>query len=257
VNEAVRRFYDRLAPSYHLIYGDWEAVSKLQASSLRTFFEKRGSTPGSVHVLDCACGIGTEALGLASLGFQLTGCDISPCAVERTRREAEKRGLRLELLVADMLDLSQIPDGKFDAVICMDNALSHCENDEQLFRAAANIRRKLRPEGIFLASIADFDRLIQERPTGLTPAFYFDRGRRRIVHQLWDWIDERRYNIHLYIAAETQGRWEVEHHVTQYRSVLRSQLGSILRSAGFVDHRWIFEVPGFISQCLVSAINAG
>ena len=142
--EGVKHFYDRLASNYHLIFEDWDASMKRQAAALGAILERECGAPKALRVLDCACGIGTQTLGLASLGFTVTACDLSPASVERTRVEAAKRHLNVQLFVADMLDLTKIPDRDFDAVMCMDNALPHLESDEQLFQAATQIRRKLR-----------------------------------------------------------------------------------------------------------------
>jgi glycine/sarcosine N-methyltransferase len=200
--EEVKHFYDRLASNYHLIFEDWDASMKRQAAALRAILERECGAPRVLRILDCACGIGTQTLGLASLGFTVTACDFSPASVERTRVEAAKRRLNVQLFVADMLDLSEIPDSDFDAVMCMDNALPHLENDEQLFQAATQIRRKLRAGATFLGSIRDYDSFVQERPVVQGPCFFSDQGCRRIVHQVWDWSDERRYAFHLYITTE-------------------------------------------------------
>ncbi len=53
-------------------------------------------------ILDVACGIGTQALGLAQLGYQVTASDLSRAAVARARREAAARHLDLRCFVADM-----------------------------------------------------------------------------------------------------------------------------------------------------------
>jgi 2-polyprenyl-3-methyl-5-hydroxy-6-metoxy-1,4-benzoquinol methylase len=142
-------------------------------------------------------------LGLAKLGFQVTACDLSPSAVERTRNEAEKRGLSVRAFVSDMLDLTEVPDGEFDAVICMDNSLPHLESEE-LLRATVQIRRKLRSGALFIASIRDYDSLVQEKPMVQGPNFYSDEKGRRIVHQVWDWLDDRRYTFHLYMTAKSK-----------------------------------------------------
>ena len=138
--EGVKHFYDRLASNYHLIFEDWDASMKRQAATLGAILERECGAPSALRILDCACGIGTQTLGLASLGFTVTACDLSPASVERTRVEAAKRRLNVQLFVADMLDLTEIPDRDFDAVMCMDNALPHLESDEQLFQAATQIR---------------------------------------------------------------------------------------------------------------------
>lgn len=189
--------YDRLAANFHLIFEDWEASMARQAAAIGPILERECARPGPLRILDCACGIGTQALGLAQRGHAVTGCDLSSAAVERARREAAKCRLELQFFTADMRDLTQIPGGPFDAVVCLDNSLPHLEDDKDLQQAAAQIHRRLRPEGIFLASIRDYDRLVLERPVVHGPAFHGIAGERRIVHQVWDWSDERRYTFHL------------------------------------------------------------
>jgi glycine/sarcosine N-methyltransferase len=251
--EGAKHFYDRLASNYHLIFEDWDASIKGQAAALGAILERECGAPSALRILDCACGIGTQTLGLGSLGFTVTACDLSPASVERTRVEAANRHLNVQLFVADMLDLTEIPDSDFDAVICMDNALPHLESDEQLFQAATQIRRKLRAGGCFIGSIRDYDRLVRERPVVQGPAFYSDQGSRRIVHQVWDWTDERRYVFHLYITREVQGVWEIQHYVSNYRAFLREEFSRILEAAGFVGCRWILTAESGFYQPIVLA----
>src|ERR1041385_2290663 len=85
--------YDQLAANYHLIFQDWYASIGRQAAILSPILERECGKPDGVRILDCACGIGTQLLGLASRGFRVTGCDLSQASVERTRKEAEQRGL--------------------------------------------------------------------------------------------------------------------------------------------------------------------
>jgi len=57
-------FYDALAPFYHLLYPDWEASGARQSQGIATVLEEFGISPGA-RILDAACGIGTQTLGLA------------------------------------------------------------------------------------------------------------------------------------------------------------------------------------------------
>jgi len=240
--EGVKHFYDRLASNYHLIFEDWDASMKRQAATLGAILERECGAPSALRILDCACGIGTQTLGLASLGFTVTACDLSPASVERTRVEAAKRRLDVQQFIADMLDLTEIPDGDFDAVVCMDNALPHLESDEELFQAATQIRRKLRAGATFMGSIRDYDSLVQERPVVVGPAFYSDQGSRRIVHQVWDWSDERRYAFHLYIMRALYNERSPR---LLGDSALRLELSC--RSAGGIQSHspsgWILRLP--------------
>ena len=50
-------------------------------------------------------------------------------------------------------------------------------------------------EGTFIASIRDYEEILQQRPVVQGPALYSETGKRRIVFQLWGWQDERRYTF--------------------------------------------------------------
>lgn len=245
--------YDELASHYHLLFENWEASIERQAAVLGPILERECSRPNTTRVLDCACGIGTQALGLAKRGFRVSGCDVSFRAVERAKLEASQRGLELQLSVANMLDLTCIEDSYFDAVVCMDNALPHLENTEQLIHAVTQMRKKLHPKGLFMASIRDYDHLIKERPIVQGPSFYSDHGDRRIVFQIWDWFDDRRYIFHLYITRETPQGWKTFHTTATYRAVLRDELAAVLRQTGFINARWLLPSESGFYQPIVLA----
>jgi glycine/sarcosine N-methyltransferase len=250
--ENIKSFYDQLAANYHLIFSDWDSSIRRQGAALQAILE-RECTAGPVRVLDCACGIGTQMLALASRGFRVTGCDFSVASVERARKEAEIRGLDIPVFVAEMRDLSVLPEQPFDVVICMDNAIPHFETDEQALEALMQIRRKLPKGKLFMASIRDYDALLRERPVIQEPAFYLDDGMRRIVHQVWDWIDERRYILHLYITRETECGWENRHFVSSCRALLRDELSRLLKAAGFMNCRWLLPGESAFYQPIVLA----
>ena len=60
---------------------------------------------------------------------------------------------------------------------------------------------KLRPGGILLATIRDYDRLIANPSDNSTPCFLWSSRQRRIVHQVWDW-DGDEYDLHLYLSSK-------------------------------------------------------
>jgi SAM-dependent methyltransferase len=55
-------------------------------------------------VLDVGCGTGEHALLAASLGFDATGVDIAPKAIELARAKAVHRRLQVDFVVLDALD---------------------------------------------------------------------------------------------------------------------------------------------------------
>jgi glycine/sarcosine N-methyltransferase len=252
-DESPAAFYDGLAGDYHAIYDDWWAGAKWHAGIVDKVLRSTGVDRGS-DVLDCACGIGTQAVGLAHLGYKVTGTDISANAIARAGREAAARAIDLRLAVADMRSVHEVQPGPFDAAICCDNALPHLLTDADLDRALLSIRRTLRAGGVFLASVRDYDRLREERPTGI-PSVVRDRPEgREIYGQAWEWLDGgERIRIQLFFLRERAGAWTSEVHATTYRPITRAMLNAALERAGFVDVSWQAPAESGYYQPMVTA----
>src|SRR5690606_24826410 len=89
--------------------------------------------------------------------------DISSGALRRARIEARRVDVPAALAVADMRHLPYA-DSTFDVVVCADNAVAHLLADGDLPRALAEMRRVLRPDGLLVLTLRDYDRLSHERP---------------------------------------------------------------------------------------------
>ncbi len=96
------------------------------------------------EVLDAGCGTGENALHLAALGHPVVGVDFAAAAIERANAKAADRGLPVEFLVADALDLAAL-DRTFDTAI--DVGLFHTLDDSERPRYAASLAAALRPGG--------------------------------------------------------------------------------------------------------------
>jgi glycine/sarcosine N-methyltransferase len=244
-------FYDELASDYHLIFADWDAAIAWEAGIIAGLLRELGLTGGAV--LDASCGIGTQAIGLAQAGFAVTATDISPASVERCAREAAARGLAIATGVADMRDLEVDAAGGFDAAVSFDNALPHLLGDADLTAACGALRRVLRPGGVLLASIRDYDEILRERPSGDPPRRLVTGDGERIVFQVWDWLSDDRYDLRHFIMTRGTAGWSVSERATTYRALTRAALSDALRGAGFDDVAWRMPADTGFYQPIVTA----
>jgi SAM-dependent methyltransferase len=275
MDDSVRQFYDELAGEYDLMFADWRQEVYRQSEVLDHFIRLHLGDEGR-SVLDCACGIGTQAIALATRGYSVHATDFSPSAVDRAKKESASFGVSLTFGVADWLALDEAVKNIFDVVICLDNALSHLQDDADLYKAACQMRTRLRPEGMLLASIRDYDSLLMEKPAGdgpiiqglpgvdrqadadkpraTMPRVFDDTNGRRIAFQVWDWAtDGRSYAINQFFVRESETGWRTTHYVSRFRALLRNELSDVLRAAGFSDICWHMPADSGFYQPLVTA----
>ena len=101
------------------------------------------------RAIDFGCGTGNLSVYLAGRGFEVTGVDISPRAVEIAREDASKRGVKCTFLAADVLgDLSEIT-ATFD--FALDWELLHHIFPEHRPAYVDTVFRKLNTGGCYLS----------------------------------------------------------------------------------------------------------
>ena len=175
-------FYDGLAVDYHLIYADrWEQSLKRQGHALDALI--RSLLPGARDVLDCSCGVGTQAIGLSLRGYRVIGTDISERSLKRAADTAGRLNAPLTVAAADFRDLSEVA-GDFDVVISCDNAVPHLLHE--IDRAVAEMHKEARPGGLLVISIRDYDRALIQRPA-VAPPLDIPGPPRRVVVRLNEW----------------------------------------------------------------------
>jgi len=103
-------------------------------------------------VLDLGCGVGRHSWLLAREGFDVTGTDDSPTAVEHCRRWLESEGLAATFCICDMCEIPK-GSGAFDAILAY-NVIYHTTRSK-LICTIDNLRAALRPGGLLYATFID------------------------------------------------------------------------------------------------------
>ena len=251
----VQAFYDDLADDYHLVYADWEQSVSRQAEALDRVVASR-SSPGAKRILDVSCGIGTQSIGLAALGHEVVGTDISPKAVGRARQEAERAGVHVRFAVCDLRSLEAVVRDKFDVVISCDNSLPHLTSEEDLRVGLGSMVGRLVEGGLLLVTTRDYDQILADRPTVTSPSVSGTPGERRLVFQIWNWQpDGRTYRFEHVMGREGERGWEFKVRTAVYRAVRRHELTALFEEQGLASVEWRMpEETGFF-QPLVTGLK--
>jgi SAM-dependent methyltransferase len=163
-----QRTYEAMAPVYDDFTGHYESEEWI--ADLVKALERRGLR--GKRLLDVGCGTGTSFMPMLAQGWEVTGCDISAAMLERAR---EKAGDRVQLALADMLDLPEF--GEFDLVWSLDDAVNYLLSPEELQQALTGMRANLAPTGLLLFDLNE----LQAYRTFFAETSVVERDGRRLV----------------------------------------------------------------------------
>ena len=246
----IQTFYDNLATQYNKLFQDWQSTTREQAVILNRIFQENGFDT-TAQVLDCACGIGTQAIGLASMGYRISASDISDGELAEAKRRAAANNVQLAFHHADFCALSEVFSQSFDVIICMDNALPHMLSSEALASAVSSIADRLVPGGLFVASIRDYDALLAEKPPYSPPYIHKTDKGQRVSFQTWAW-DGDRYKLTQYIIDDEE-TLQVSKFDCEYRATRRQEVTDLLLHSGFGHVAWKFpQETGFYQPVVVA-----
>jgi glycine/sarcosine N-methyltransferase len=179
-------FYDAIADFYPLFYKDWEVQLEREGLTLRSIFRNKGVET----ILDVACGPGTQSIPLAKLGFNVVGVDPSAELLKKAQRTADDYQVSVEWHRADFLSLNEVVDAPFDAIVCKGNSLPHLLTDDEIEVTIQTFFELLRPGGVLVIGLRDFEMMLTHRPRFL-PGFDHqdDNDSEFITFDIWEWQD--------------------------------------------------------------------
>jgi SAM-dependent methyltransferase len=141
---AVPNAYDDVARGYDLLTADYAYepwVAAIERLALACGLRGR-------RLLDVACGTGSSFLPFVARGYTVSACDGSAAMAAIA---AAKAPLDVDVSVADMRELPVY--GSFDLVTCLDDAINHLDQPEDVVRTFAGVRANLDPGGLLVFDV--------------------------------------------------------------------------------------------------------
>lgn len=126
---------------------------------LLSFLE--GRPPG--RAIDLGCGTGTNAITLASYGWQVTGVDFIPAAIKKARQKARQSGVTAEFIVGDVTRLDRL-SGPYE--LALDIGCFHSLPEKGKKDYTRQVDRLLAPGGIWFL----YGFLTEFSPPGIFPS---------------------------------------------------------------------------------------
>ena len=153
------KFYSSIHSWYDQIF--------IFAPAQRDFILSFGSGP-EMALVDAGCGTGSLIVSLAKDFGSCTGLDPDESMLEGAREKAAAVAAGCRLVNGGMLDLErEFAPASVDRLICFGNTLPHLtslEEVHEMFRQASSV---LKPDGLILLQIINFQRIFRNRLPGL------------------------------------------------------------------------------------------
>jgi len=228
------QFYDQLAPYYKYVYQDWDASVARQARILDEVIREYSQLSVKT-LLDASCGIGTQSIGLARLGYQVSASDLSAGEIEKAKIEATNSGLSIDFRVADMRQVNEVFPGPFDVVISCDNSIPHLLSDADILMSFKQFYQCTKEGGLCLVSVRDYAQMEHQDGKKMFPRTVHPiEGGQLVMFDVWD-FDRDQYEITTYIIEDKGGSQAAAHilHGGRYYCVGISTLENLFVKAGF------------------------
>lgn len=126
-----------------------EAETRFVAASL--------GVPAGGAVLDLACGFGRHAIGMAKLGYRVTGVDFNARYLEIAAADAAEAGMQVTWRQGDMRQIGDVR--AFDAAYSYFTSFGYFSDDDNE-QVLAEVSRALRPGGRFLLEMTNREYLL-------------------------------------------------------------------------------------------------
>lgn len=131
-------------PYYHILYKDRDDTdARIFMQNITSFLDLKSET----HILDLACGKGRHSVFLNSLGYKVTGADLSENNIAHASSFAKER---LNFIEHDMRNPF---DNKYNAIFNLFTSFGYFKEDHEDVKVLQNVKKGLKENGI---AIIDF-----------------------------------------------------------------------------------------------------
>ena len=138
-------------PYYHILYkhrNDEEAQHFMQ--HITSFLQ----LPKTAHILDLPCGKGRHSIYLNSLGYTVSGRDLSGNSIKHAQQ------FENNALFFKQWDMRNPLDKKFDAIFNLFTSFGYFDDDNEDIKILQNIKNGLQENGVF---VMDFLNVIKTK----------------------------------------------------------------------------------------------
>ncbi len=183
-------------------------------------------------ILDIGCATGELAYKLAVEKALVTGIDLNEDLIVQAKEGAVSQSAGMvipDFRIGNMLEIvKDFGNENFDAVLCFGNTLVHLLSLNLIRKFTSGVYNVLKPEGIFLLQILNYDFILEEKVEELP---LIETENIRFIRKYK--LEENNPLIRFKTALEIKKEKQIVSNETSLLALKSSQLYKILEASGF------------------------
>lgn len=210
---SVSEFYDEM------IVFDKSLITRQNA--LKKFIK-----PGMKTAADIGCGTGLDSISLSLLGLKVTSFDISEEMIQHAKSNSIRRNLEIEYVNQSADKIGKPFNKSFDIALSLGNTLLNLDKNK-LIKAISRVYNILKPDGLFLLQVLNFDLIKKENKRILK----ITQTKENYIVRFYD-IFENFYNFNI-LRFNTLNTAQFSLNTTKLFPHRLSFFKSVLKNTGF------------------------
>lgn len=137
-------------PYYHILYKDRnDTDAQFFMRNITNFLQ----LPTTTHIIDLPCGKGRHSVYLNSLGYRVTGGDLSKNSINFAKR------FENETLNFEVWDMRKPYENEYDAIFNLFTSFGYFNNDEDDILVLQNMKNGLKKDGLLVLDFLNVHKL--------------------------------------------------------------------------------------------------
>jgi len=221
----IKSFYNKLAPIYNeMIFFNRRFKNEIP------IFKKLIEKFQIRTAIDAGCGTGFHSIILSKLGIKVWAIDISGKMLEQLKINSKNDNLNIITVKTSFDNINKVVKENVDSIFCLGNSLPHTISSNQLKKSIKNFYSILKPNGIIILQILNYDRILKKRQRIQS----IKENRKYFFIRFYDYKSSIiRFNI----LTINKSKRKITHSIqsTLLRPITSKYIENLLLSTGFRD----------------------
>lgn len=238
MGQSVSNLYSELSEHYDDWFSeDWPAPVYKSEAALKALLGD-WLIPDKTRALDLTCGVGTQALALSRIGFDVFAMDISEGQIQQAKDRAHSVPLKgsVDFIVGDAGQPARFVDQTFDCIVSFGNSLPLLGSYEAIESSLQACFDLLNPDGLIMLSLRDHSQLRQDKPYVTISGNIQKPDRKGVWLETADWdSDGRHYQSNIIFVVNEPEHKRYVYPFPKLAAVTADEMQAMMKKAGFKD----------------------